>query len=78
MGMVNLVTFENRFGAFKKGAKPPRKTGGILCQLTCHVKSFFLPITESQCVGYYHIGQPTTREQTLFREGVIVKPPFLL
>src|SRR6185436_20592427 len=78
MGMFNLTTFENRFVAFKTGAKPPRKTGRILCQLTCHVKSFFLPINESLCVGYYHIGQPNGREQTLFRGGPGYKAPCLL
>jgi hypothetical protein len=75
--MVNLTTYENRFGAFKKGAKPPLKTGRILCQVTCHVKSFFLPIDESSRVGYYHIGQPTGREQTLFRGGLMNKVPCL-
>jgi len=73
MGMVNLITFENRFGAFKKGAKTPLKTGRILCQLTFHVKSFFLPIDKSLFVGYYHIGQPNGREQTLFRGGSMYK-----
>jgi hypothetical protein len=55
MGIVKLRIVEFGFEALKKGTNLRRKTRRILCQVTYHVKSFFLPIDQGLCVGYYHI-----------------------
>lgn len=67
MEIVKLLMFENGFYALKRALSYWRNIGRILCHLTLHVKSFFLPIAARLELGYYHMVISAVGQQTLFR-----------